>query len=93
MSYEDIERVAYAYGGVVYGGYIRDKMIATYYTQNYYLKGNAESDFYNAKIHKSSVPLLGGFILLTNSFFLLYFSIIENNIYYLKIILLYQIGL
>lgn len=55
MSYEDIERVAYAYNGVVYGGYIRDKMIATYYTQNYYLKGNAESDFYNAKIHKSSV--------------------------------------
>lgn len=40
------------------------------------------------KIHKSSVPLLGGFILLTNSFFLLYFSIIGNNSYYLKIILL-----
>lgn len=40
------------------------------------------------KIHKSSVPILGGFILLTNSLFLIYFSIIENNIYYLKIILL-----
>jgi UDP-GlcNAc:undecaprenyl-phosphate/decaprenyl-phosphate GlcNAc-1-phosphate transferase len=46
------------------------------------------------KIHKYSVPLLGGIILLTNSFLLLCFSIIEDNNYYSKIILLsFFIGL
>lgn len=40
------------------------------------------------KIHKSSVPIIGGIILLLNSFFLLCFSLIENNSSYSKIILL-----
>ena len=52
--YCDIERIAYEFNGVVYGGYVRDEMISTYHTQNYYSNGYSEVDFYNPKTHKSS---------------------------------------
>lgn len=55
VMYGDIERIAFDYDGIVYGGYVRDEMISTYHSQNYYLSGNVKADFYNSKVHKSSI--------------------------------------
>lgn len=55
MMYGDIERIAFKYDGIIYGGYVRDEMISTYYTQIYYQSGNVERDINNPKIHKSSI--------------------------------------
>lgn len=55
VMYGDIERIAFDYDGIIYGGYVRDEMISTYYTQNFYMSGNVINDFNNPKIHKSSI--------------------------------------
>jgi len=55
ILYTDIESVVYDFNGVIYGGYVRDKMIKDYYTELYYTYGYLEKDFNNLKIAKSLI--------------------------------------
>jgi len=55
ILYKDIETIVYNFKGLIYGGYVRDKMIKDYYTELYYNKGNLEKDFNNNKIAKSLI--------------------------------------
>ena len=45
ILYKDIETIVYNFKGLIYGGYVRDKMIKDYYTELYYNKGYLEKDF------------------------------------------------
>jgi hypothetical protein len=45
ILYKDIESVVYDLNGLIYGGYVRDKMIKDYYTELYYNNGYLEKDF------------------------------------------------
>ena len=38
ILYKDIETIVYDFKGLIYGGYVRDKMIKDYYTELYYNK-------------------------------------------------------
>lgn len=55
VSYSTIEPVIYKFNGIIYGGYIRDKMIREYYTDCYYSAGYDKSHFDNLKYAKSSI--------------------------------------
>ena len=55
VLYTDIESVVYDFNGVIYGGYVRDKMIKNYYTELYYTYGYLEKDINNIKIAKSLI--------------------------------------
>lgn len=55
MLYSDIETIVYEYNGIIYGGYVRDKMIKDYYTELYYTSGYLKKDFNNNKIAKSLI--------------------------------------
>ncbi len=55
ILYKDIENIVYDFKGIIYGGYVRDKMIKDYYTELYYNAGFLEKDFHNTKIAKSLI--------------------------------------
>lgn len=55
ITYTNIESVIYDFKGVIYGGYVRDKMIKDYYKELYYSSGYLEKDFNNNKIAKSLI--------------------------------------
>ena len=55
ILYSNIESVVYGYNGIIYGGYVRDKMIKDYYTELYYTSGYLDKDFNNHKIAKSLI--------------------------------------
>ena len=55
ITYTDIESVIYDFKGVIYGGYVRDKMIKDYYKELYYSSGYLKKDFNNNKIAKSLI--------------------------------------
>jgi hypothetical protein len=55
ILYKDIESVVYDLNGLIYGGYVRDKMIKDYYTELYYTSGYLEKDINNPKIAKNLI--------------------------------------
>lgn len=55
VLYNDIEPVVYDFNGIIYGGYVRDKMIKNYYTELYYTSRHLEKNFNNPKIAKSLI--------------------------------------
>lgn len=55
ITYADIEPIIYDFDGIIYGGYIRDKMISDYYTNCYYSAGYDKQNFNNLKIAKSLI--------------------------------------